>query len=109
VLFDLEMSRFGKPVGLRPARPKTVLSFAEDLMLCPTEESALSRIHRDREAARGFRVISGDLATAVGRGNATIAIPVHQDETPFCLVASVVRLRAQEALEEYQNAWGPEA
>jgi hypothetical protein len=97
------------PLGPTIAPPKTVLSFAEDLMLCPTEEAALVRMQRDREAARGCYIIAGDVASAACVGRALILIPVGQNETPFCLLGAVVLLRTQTAIEKSGDHWlGPE-
>jgi hypothetical protein len=97
------------PLGSKIASPSAVLSFAEDLMLCPTEEAALTRMQRDREAARGCYITANDAASAVYIGRALILIPVGQNETPFCRLGLVVRLRAQAAIEKYGDHWlGPE-
>jgi hypothetical protein len=106
-LFQAEMRRDPKPLGKRIASPAAVLSFAEDLMLCPTEEAALVRMQRDRESARGCYIIAGDVASATDIGCALILIPVGPNETPFCLLAAVVRLRAQGAIEKYGDHWLP--
>jgi hypothetical protein len=99
------MKRYGKPLGNAIASPKTVLSFAEDLMLCPTEDAAQVRIGRDLEAARGCHIISVDVASATDIGRAAILIPIGQNETPFCLLGAIVRLRAEAAIEKYGNHW----
>ena len=108
-LFQEEMGRCGKPLGEKIDSPKTVLSFAEDLILCPTEAAVIIRLQRDREAARGVYVIAGDVASAADIGRALILIPVGPNETPFCLLAAIVTLRAQAAIEKYGDHWlGPE-
>jgi len=104
-LFWQAMKRHGKPLGNKSASPKTVLAFAEDLMLCPTEDAAQVRIERDLEAARGCYIISGDVASAAYRARAVILIPVGQNETPFCLLAAIVRLRCEAAIEKFGDAW----
>jgi hypothetical protein len=97
------------PLGPKIAPPSAVLSFAEDLMLCPTEEAALTRMQRDREAARGCYITANDVDAAAGAGRAQILIPVGSAETPFCLLGEVVRLRAQAAIEKYKDHWlGPD-
>jgi hypothetical protein len=107
-LFDKEMSRTAQPLGQTLARPETVLSFAEDLMLCPNEESALKLIQRDLEASRGLLLFSTATLVEVERGNARIEVSFGQNETPFCLVAGVARQRAQEAIADYEDSWfGP--
>ena len=104
-LFWQAMKRHGKPLGPKSAPPKTVLAFAEDLMLCPTEDAARVRIERDLEAARGCYIVSGDVASAADRARAVILIPAGQNETPFCLLAAIVRLRCEAAVEKFGNAW----
>jgi hypothetical protein len=97
------------PVGPTIAPPSVVLSFAEDLMLCPTEEAALVRMQRDREAARGCCTIAEGVNSAACIGRARILMPTSPTETPFCLLGAVVRLRAQMAIEKYGDHWlGPE-
>lgn len=112
--FDDQLQRFRElfvgqctrtPLGPKIAPPSVVLSFAEDLMLCPTEESALVRMLRDREAARGCYIIAGDVGAAADAGRAQILIPVGSGETPFCLLGAVVRLRAQAAIDKHGDAW----
>jgi len=102
------MGRYGKPLGTTIASPKTVLSFAEELMLCPSEESAITRMRRDLEAARGVYIVAGDVASAADIGHAQILIPTGPNETPFCLLAAVVCERAQVAIDKYGDSWdGP--
>jgi hypothetical protein len=97
------------PLGPKMAAPKAVLSFAEDLILCPSEEAALVRIQRDREAARGCYIIANDAGSATCTGRARILIPVGSNETPFCLLGMVVKLRAEAAIAQYGDHWlGPE-
>lgn len=72
------MSLRGTGLGPTIAKPSAVLSFAEDLMLCPTEESALIRIQRDLEAARGCQIIAGDVASEVGKRHAQISVPTGE-------------------------------
>ena len=55
------------PLGSTLASPKAVLTFAEELMLCPTEDAVIIRLQRDREAARGVYVIAGDVACSLCR------------------------------------------
>ncbi len=93
------------PLGSTIAKPSDVLSFAEGLMICPTEESALVHMKRDREAARGCSIISGDVVSAAEIGRVKILMTVGQNETPFCLLACVVRLRCQTAIEKNEDAW----
>jgi hypothetical protein len=104
-LFWRAMKQHGKPLGHTSAPPKTVLAFAEDLMLCPTEDAVRVRIERDLEAARGCHIVSGDVASAADRLRAAILIPVGQNETPFCLLAVIVRLRCEATIEKFGNAW----
>jgi hypothetical protein len=104
-LFWQAMKQHGKPLGNKSAPPKTVLAFAEDLMLCPTEDAAQVRIERDLEAARGCYIISGDVASAACIGRALILIPTGQNETPFCLLGAVVLLRAEAAIQEHGDSW----
>jgi hypothetical protein len=108
-LFWQEMKQHRKPLGNKLAAPKTVLSFAEDLMLCPTEDGVQARIARDLEAARGCYTIAGDVASEVYKLNAAILIQVGQNETPFCLFATVVRLRCEAAIEKFGDSWNPPA
>jgi hypothetical protein len=102
-LFDAQMR---SPLPGPLALPKTVLAFAEDLILCPTEEAVTIRIERDRQAARGCYVTANDVVSEIGRGNAQIAIPVGPSETPFCLLASVVIARVREAVAKHGDSWG---
>jgi hypothetical protein len=74
-LIDTATSIRGTGFGPTIAKPSVVLSFAEDLMLCPTEESALIRMQRDPEAARGFQIIAGDVASEVGKRRVPISVP----------------------------------
>jgi hypothetical protein len=97
------------PLGPKIAPPSAVLSFAEDLMLCPAEEAAILRMQRDREAARGCYIIANDVGAAACTGRARILIPVGKIETPFCLLGLVVKLRAEEAMQKHGDHWlGPE-
>lgn len=93
------------PLGSTLASPKAVLTFAEELMLCPTEDAVIIRLQRDREAARGVYVIAGDVASAACVGRARILIPFGPNETPFCLLAAVVCVRAQLAIEKHGDSW----
>jgi hypothetical protein len=86
-LFLEALRQHGNSLGNTIASPKNVLSFAEDLIICPTEEAVTSLMRRDLEAARGVYIIAGDLDTSAGRGHVQFAIPVSQTETPFCLLA----------------------
>jgi len=107
-LWNDEMRQRG-PCGRTLASPKAVLSFAEDLILCPTEEAVKVRLQRDREAARGVYVTAGDVNSAACAGRARILIPIGPNETPFGLLAQIVILRAQMAIEKHGDHWlGPE-
>lgn len=114
IAFDRQLQRFRElfwgqamstPLGPTIASPSAVLSFAEDLILCPTEEAALVRMRRDREAARGCYITANDVAFSTYAGRARILIPIGANETPFCLLATVVRLRAQDVIEKYGDFW----
>jgi|ERR1043166_3297722 hypothetical protein len=106
-LLDIENSHHGQPLGRTIAAPSAVLAFAESLLVCSTEESVLSHIRKDLEAARVFRIILDDIASEVERGKASIAIPMGQSETPFRLVASIVRLRALSTIDRHGDSWPP--
>lgn len=115
--FDGQLRRFRElffhqcmstPLGPRLALPSAVLSFAEALMLCPTEEAALTRMQRDREGARGAYIVAGDVGRAADIGRARILIPYRDDEAPFALLGHVVALRAQAALDQNRkDEWLP--
>jgi len=104
-LFERALKHYGKPLGRTLAPPKAVLSFAEDLMLCPTEDGALIRIERNLEAARGCYVTARDVASEAYLGRALILIPTSSNETPFCLLGAIVRLRAEAAIQQHGDSW----
>jgi hypothetical protein len=105
-LFQDELRQRG-PLGSTLASPHAVLSFAEDLMLCPNEAAVIVRLQRDREAARGVYVIAGDAARAHDIAHVLAAFQFGPNETPFCLLASVVRAHAQAMIAKRGNSWGP--
>jgi len=104
LLWFEDMKKNG-PLGNKLASPKNVLSFAEDLILCPTEEAVKVLLQRDREAARGVYITAGDVNTEVGKGHVQVLIPVGPHETPFGLLGAVVRAQAQAAIEKYGGNW----
>jgi hypothetical protein len=94
------------PVGGTLAEPAKVLSFARNLMLCATEQSAASYIGQDRESARACYIVSDDFATAENKESAEILIPEPTFETPFFLLASIAMARAKLAIERHGGLWG---
>lgn len=104
-LFQDEVSQRG-PLGNKLASPKSVLSFAEDLMICPNEDAVKVRLQRDREAGRGVYVIAGDAVRAADIRRALAAIPFDRTDTPFCLLCEIVRARAQAAIDKHGDSWG---
>jgi hypothetical protein len=96
------------PLGNKLASPKTVLSFAENLILCPTEDAVIALLQRDREAARGAYAVAGDAHSAVCTGRAQVLIQPARGQTPFFLLAVIVRDYAKTILEKYGDVWpGP--
>lgn len=93
------------PLGETLALPSAVLVFAEGLMLCPTEESALTHMQRDREGARGCYSIAGDVASEAYAGRAHILIPKGREETPFALLGQVVCLVVQATIDRHGDKW----
>jgi hypothetical protein len=94
------------PLGPKLASPKTVLSFAEDLMLCPTEDAAKALLQRDREGARGVYAIAGDAVRSGDAKRAQALIRTGPNQTPFFVLAAVVRLIANATIERYGgNHW----
>lgn len=78
--------------GLRDARAKIhkrvtteriLREFASDLMLCPTEQAAQSRMLADILTARDFLLIAGALGTELDRGHVRFEFAMPQETTPF--------------------------
>jgi hypothetical protein len=67
--------------------PKDVLSFAEKLMVCQTEEQAASRIGLDREAAKGCLEIAKTGVSAYEKENGII---LTASQMPFAALSTVV-------------------
>jgi len=90
----------------RPA-PARVLSFAEALLLCPTEDAVQVHIARDRAAAELCRVHANDMASAFDIENAANGLERSMHETPFYLLASVLVRRARLSVEQMDEKWKP--
>jgi hypothetical protein len=67
------------------------LSFAETLVLCPSESSVSSHMQRDQRAIQSFLRISEVVANDIGTGNTKFVNPPGPEQTPFYLVASSVQ------------------
>lgn len=105
VLFWQVMKQHGQPLGPTNAGPKAVLSFVEGLMICPTEDAALTHIARDLEPAKTCSIIAGDVASADDIRNALSVDLPGQGETPFCYLAAILRYRSEAAIEKFGDSW----
>ena len=95
-----------KAVGPKIAAPSSVLSFAEALLLCPTEDAVLARMQRDQEGARGYYIVANDVAALDATGRAVFAIPPTPCETPFGLLSEIVIVWSKTSLEKHADSWG---
>jgi hypothetical protein len=92
-------------ISSKLALPRTVLSFAEDLMLCQTEAAAASHIEQDREAARGCWIVADELASATGKERNQFSVSLGATQTPFRLLAAIAIARCQLAIERNGDSW----
>jgi len=93
------------PYGAGLPTPARVLTFAEALLLCPTEDAVLAHIARDREAAELCRGHANDMASAFDIESAAIGLERSTYETPFYLLASVLVRRARLSVEQMDEKW----
>ena len=72
------------------AKPSDALSFAEWLMLCPSESSAIAHMQRDQKGAIAFLEIARILDEEFATRNAKPLNAPHPDQTPYYIVSSGV-------------------
>jgi hypothetical protein len=91
MLFDQTVC--GGKICLSPESPspKLAVEFGEALILCPSEESAKSRVESDREGARAFLSIAEVALQRVKDGDLQLAPRRREEQTPFFLLVSLVR------------------
>jgi len=92
--------------GIEPL-PSDVLSFAESLTACPTEEAVQSHIRRNPAKAQAFLAMSQSLAHAAEKGSAPILIPTVPNQTPFFVLSHCVSVWVQNGIDTIGNRWNP--
>jgi hypothetical protein len=95
------------PFGEQLPAPKRVSSFAEALLVCPTEDAILTHIGRDRESAELCRGYANDMATGFDIESAAAGLERSMHETPLYLLASVLVRRARLSAEQMDEKWKP--
>ncbi len=90
----------------RPS-PKRVLEFVEALLVCPTEDMVRVHIARDQLSAEVCRGSADDMASGFDIESALSKFKRPEHETPFYLLASVLRDRARLAVEQLGEDWKP--
>lgn len=93
------------PFGEQRPTPAEVLSFAEELLVCPTEDAVLTHIGRDRRSAELCRVYAVDMASGFDIESAASGLERSTHETPFYLLASVLVHRARLSVEQMDEKW----
>ena len=71
-------------------QPASALTFAETLLLCPTEDAVRSHMQRDPAGAMSFRTASVIVAREIETGNVSIEGYETGPNTPFYLLALLV-------------------
>jgi hypothetical protein len=99
-LFWEAMTRYGKPLEGESPLLSVAITFVENLMLCPTEEAALTRMQQDLESARIVYIIGGDLGRSLDAAYAQFLIQASHDQTPFFELACAVRVKLMATLDE---------
>jgi hypothetical protein len=91
--------------GVIEPLPNDVLSFAQALIACRTEEAAQSHIRTNPATARAFHAMSQSLAYAVGKGDVQLSIPTVPGQTPFYALGFCVGVWVQNRSDTIGNRW----
>jgi len=95
------------PIPIEPL-PNDVLSFAKELLNCPSTDALITRMQQSSEKARAraFLMAAVSLAFDVEKGNVAIKVSAGSFPTPFYVLATLVIERMQLTLNQRGNRWG---
>jgi hypothetical protein len=110
-LFHTQLSSFEalleaeKIVADDSALPSDALSFAEFLLLCPTEDAAKLQMQRDHKGATGFLSIVYSLETEWPKIGISIVAETPTHAAPFFVLASFVQEYLEKMKQQSSDDW----
>lgn len=88
-----------------PGPPSAALTFAESLLLCPSQHGAIEQMRRDRAGARAFLAIAKSLEPLMLEAGIASAGQTLKESTPFFVLGSAVQEYLRGLKQHNEDSW----